>query len=104
MQILRNLVPIAGVVCATLLAASAASAQTKCFEGKTASGACVDVSLGSIMRQNVRVFTQPRLSYSGAAIAPSDDRRYDALRNWGQGLMREVYGPCVAVGQLQPCP
>jgi hypothetical protein len=77
------------------LTASESRAQTRCLEGKTAAGTCVDASLSSIMRQNVRVFTQPRLSYSGGAVAPSDDRRYDGLRNWGQGLTREIYGPCV---------
>ena len=95
MRILRNLVPVAGILGAALLAAPGAVAQDRCLEGKTAAGTCVDASLGSIMRQNVRVFTQPRLSFSGAAVSPSDDRRYDALRDWGQGLTRETYGPCV---------
>jgi len=49
-----------------------------------------------MMRQNVRIFTQPRLSYSGPAVAPSSDRRYDVLRDWGQALKRETYGPCTA--------
>jgi hypothetical protein len=71
-----------------------ASAQTKCLEGKTASGVCVDASLGSMMREGVRLFTQPRLSYSGPAVAPSSDRRYNVLRDWGHGLKREIYGPC----------
>jgi hypothetical protein len=48
-----------------------------------------------MMRENVRVFTQPRLSYGSPAVAPSNDRQYDVLRDWGQGLMREIYGPCI---------
>ena len=91
---MRILFPIAGILGAMMLAAPDAVAQAKCLEGKTAAGTCVDVSLGSIMRQNVRLFTQPRLSYSGAAVAPSEDWRYDVLRNFGQGLTREIYGPC----------
>jgi len=95
MRILRTYTLIAAVLGITF-GSLPAFAQTQCLEGKTASGTCVDVTLGSMMRQNVRVFTQPRLSYSGPAVAPSDDRRYDVLRGWGQGLKRETYGPCVA--------
>ena len=73
-----------------------AFAQTKCLEGKTKFGTCVDASLASMMRQAGRVLTQPRLSYSGPAVAPSADRRYDGLREWRQGLGREIYGPCEA--------
>jgi len=80
-----------------LLPASAqAQAPVQCLEGRTAAGACVDVSLGSMMRERVRVFTQPRLSYTGPAILPSRFHQYDALRDWGQGLRGEIYGPCVA--------
>ena len=88
---------VPAVAVAALLATSAAGfAQEKCLEGRTKSGTCVDASLASMMRQAGRVMTQPRLSYSGPAVAPSADRRYDALRNWGQGLSREIYGPCEA--------
>lgn len=80
-----------------LLAAAPVSAQQQgpCLEGRTASGACVDATMGSLMRETIRVHTQPRLSYSGHPIAPSSDRRYDATRDWGQGLWRETRGPCV---------
>jgi len=72
-----------------------ALAQAPCLEGKTVSGTCIDASLGNLMRESVRVFTQPRLSYSGPAVAPSKDHQYDVLRDWRQGLQREIYGPCV---------
>jgi hypothetical protein len=91
----RNLLFVHAAVIAALIATSTdCLAQEKCFEGRTKSGACVDASLASMMRQAGRVLTQPRLSYSGPAVAPSADRRYDALRDWGQGLSREIYGPC----------
>lgn len=96
MQILRNYAPIAAL-CGPIFLAVPAFAQTQCLEGKTASGACVDATLGSMMRQGVRVFTQPRLSNSGPAVAPSSDRRYDVLRDWGHGLNREAFGPCTAL-------
>lgn len=77
-----------------------AQSQPPCLEGRTKSGACIDATLGSLMRETVRVHTQPRLSYSGHPIAPSSDRRYDATRDWGQGLWRETRGACV----LNFCP
>lgn len=82
---------------ALLLSASPAFAQSQppCLEGRTASGACIDAGMGSLMQQTIRVYTQPRLSYSGHPIAPNMDRRYDATRDWGQGLSRETRGPCV---------
>jgi len=86
-------VPAAGLA-ALLMTSAPGLAQEKCLEGRTKSGTCVDASLASMMRQAGRVMTQPRLSYSGPAVAPNADRRYDALRTWGQGLSREIYGPC----------
>jgi hypothetical protein len=93
MHFLRNLA-LPGIVAAAL-AAEPAAAQTQCVEGRTVNGACLDASLGSLMREAVRVFTQPRLSYGGPAVAPASDRQYDVLRDWRQGLQREIYGPCV---------
>jgi hypothetical protein len=95
MRALR-LTTIAGLSALALaLAPAPAPAQTQCLEGKTVSGTCLDASLGSMMREGVRVFTQPRLSYSGPAVAPSSDRKYDVLRDLRQQLHREIYGPCV---------
>jgi hypothetical protein len=93
MQIARCLA-LVGIV-AGVLTGGPATAQTRCLEGKTAAGTCLDASIGGMMRETVRVFTQPRLSYQGPAVAPSSDRRYDVLRDWRQGLQREIYGPCV---------
>ena len=91
MRILCKLALIAAISGMTL---SAAKAQAPCLEGKTAAGACLDASIGTMMRESVRVFTQPRLSFSGPAVAPSHDHQYDVLRDWRQGLQREIYGPC----------
>jgi hypothetical protein len=87
------------VVFAWLLSVAPVNAQAgapQCMEGRTASGVCVDAALGSLIRERVRVFTQPRLSYSGPAVAPAHDRQYEVLRDWGQGLTREIYSPCLA--------
>jgi hypothetical protein len=97
---MRSHVRVAIVACAWLLssgpALAQAGAQAQCVEGRTASGLCVDATLGSLIRERVRVFTQPRLSYSGPAVAPARDRQYEVLRDWGQGLTREIYSPCLA--------
>jgi len=73
-----------------------AGPKVQCMEGRTAAGLCVDAALGSVIRERVRVFTQPRLSYSGPAVAPASDRQYEALRDWGQGLTREIFNHCGA--------
>ncbi len=97
MRIVRTSALIAALASLSLVC-TPALAQEKCSEGKTASGACVDPALAASARQTVRVLTQPRLSYSGPAVAPSADRNYDVLRDWGQGLSREIYGPCLIKG------
>ena len=85
---------VAAVVALGLtLAPASAIAQTQCLEGRTAAGVCVDVALGSMIRERVRVFTQPRLSYAGPAVVPSRDRQYDALRDGGQWLRSGIF-PC----------
>ena len=87
---------IGGVSLVPSQAFAQSAAAPVCVEGRMASGACVDATLGSMLRERTRVFAQPRLSYSGPAVPPSEDRRYDALRDWGQGLMREIFNPCAA--------
>lgn len=92
----RVLIAAISLVLSSAPALAQARPPVQCMEGRTASGLCVDASLGAHIRERVRVFTQPRLSYSGPAVLPSRDREYDSLRNWGQGLTREIYGPCLA--------
>jgi len=75
---------------------AAPQAQTQCAEGRAANGDCVDASLATMLREGVRVFTQPKLSYSGAAVVPGSDHEYGVLRDRTYGLMREIYGPCLA--------
>src|SRR6185436_11399468 len=89
----RNCATAAFLILLTL-SNSAAAQETKCLEGRTAKGTCVDASLSTLARERTRVFGQPRLSYSGAAVAPRADRRYDALRDVYQGLRTETRGPC----------
>jgi hypothetical protein len=98
MQIVRALTVIAAVL--AVQTPPPAAAQQFCPEGRTAQGTCVDAGLASTMRERVRVFTQPRISYTGPAVAPDRDRQYDVLRDWGQGLRRESFGPC----GVQNCP
>jgi hypothetical protein len=83
------------VICGLAMLSAPALGQTKCPDGMTAGGKCVEGSLAAAMRERVRVFTQPRLSYTGPAVGPDTAHRYDALRDWGQALRREIYGPCI---------
>jgi hypothetical protein len=55
------------------LAAGAAGAQTRCPEGRTASGDCVNPGLAGTMRQSAVIFSQPKLSATAFPILPADD-------------------------------
>lgn len=68
-----------------------ASAQRKCPEGRTASGACVNAPLAGAARQGTTVLTQPKLSYTGRPTLPNQDRKYDVLRD--RRLRYEIFGP-----------
>jgi hypothetical protein len=65
-----------GAVCVFAHALGGASAQTRCMEGKTASGDCVDAGLADSMRQTAVLFSQQKLSYTAYPILPTGDRLY----------------------------
>jgi hypothetical protein len=54
-----------------------ALAQTACPEGKTAGGACVNGGLANAMRNRALIFTQPKLSYTGAPVSQSRGESQD---------------------------
>jgi len=56
--------------------APAATAQGRCLEGRTASGACVNPGLADTMRQNAIIFSQQALSYTAYPVLPTGDRLY----------------------------
>jgi hypothetical protein len=64
-----------------VLALDFADAQTRCPEGRTAAGACVEASRAAALRQRVVVFTQSKLSYTALPVPLSEDRRFETLRN-----------------------
>ena len=51
----------------------AASAQSKCPEGRTATGQCVNPGLADSMRQAAVIYSQPKLSYTHYPVLPSLD-------------------------------
>ena len=54
-----------------------ALAQTRCPEGRTVAGACVKGGLASAMRHRAIIFTQPKLSYTGAPASQSRGESQD---------------------------
>jgi hypothetical protein len=67
---------VQSAICAAALIALmpvTCSAQTKCLEGRTASGECVNPALAAGMRQSAVIFSQPKLSYTAFPILPADD-------------------------------
>lgn len=65
------------VVVAQLPVAGQAHAKEKCREGQTAGGACVSSALARSMRHRAVVFTQPKLSHTGAPVAQSRGESQD---------------------------
>jgi hypothetical protein len=66
---------LAAISCLPLLP-SAANAEVKCPEGKTATGDCVNPALAAAMRQAAIIFSQPQISKTAFPILPADDRVY----------------------------
>jgi hypothetical protein len=63
-------------VCWIGLVPTPASAQTKCIEGKTRSGVCVNPLLAAVMRRTAIIFAQPKISRTAFPVLPSADRAY----------------------------
>jgi hypothetical protein len=59
-----------------LLLSSAANAEVKCPEGKTAAGDCVNPALAAAMRQTAIIFSQPKISQTAFPILPAADLIY----------------------------
>jgi hypothetical protein len=53
--------------------ATAANAQVRCLEGRTATGECVSPSLAVSARQAAIIFAQPSISFTTLPILPVDD-------------------------------
>jgi hypothetical protein len=71
-----------------------AFAKPVCKEGKTASGKCVNPSLGQVLRQRTIVTTQRKISYTGAPVAKTRDPQYESTRDGMQQQLRlEGSGP-----------
>jgi len=78
-----------------LLPAPPASAQSRnCPEGKTLSGECVNPVLAQVMRKQVVIATQPKISYTAPLYLPSEGRFYTLGRDYHE--IRVFYGnpPC----------
>jgi hypothetical protein len=100
---LRRLALIVVGLCLVLPPAPA-NAQTKCREGKTATGNCVKASREEALRRRTIIFTQPKLSYTGSPVLPGKDREYDVLRTRQPGLEYELFGPPAPPGPHGPAP
>lgn len=60
-------------LCGVLLLSASTYAQGRCFEGRTASGACVNAPLAATARQTAIIFAQPQISQTAFPILPVDD-------------------------------
>ncbi|MDA9401106.1 tail fiber domain-containing protein [Bradyrhizobium sp. CCBAU 45389] len=70
-----------------------AQAQARCPEGRTSGGGCVNGGLARSMRQRAIIFSQPKLSYTGAPVSQSRGDGQDT--NTPRSIERsyDKYGP-----------
>jgi len=74
---MRSIVGVAGLLAgAVALLPGAASAQVRCPEGRTSTGACVNPALAEASQQTAIIFAQPKLSYTAYPVLPTGDRLY----------------------------
>jgi hypothetical protein len=76
---MKSILVAAGLLGAVFIFAHApgsAGAQTRCMEGRTANGDCVDAGLADSMRQTGVLFSQQKLSFTAYPILPTGDRLY----------------------------
>ena len=93
-----------GIFClAVVLGVSgpAAAQKKKCPEGRTFAGKCVNPALAESMRQSTIIFSQPKLSYRGPAVMPSDEKKFAPLRD--RRLRYELFGPPTPGGCPPAC-
>lgn len=72
-HIVKMLVIATYLSAAMLVTVASASAEKRCTEGRTASGACVNPHLARLMRHQSIVMTQPKLSFTAPLVMPDDD-------------------------------
>jgi hypothetical protein len=77
---MKPVISIAVVVTALLLAGPA-SAEIRCFEGRTALGECVNAGLAQVMRHTGIVRVQPKITLNAPLNLPSEDSFYPAARD-----------------------
>jgi hypothetical protein len=84
------------VIVAALLLTGPASAETRCFEGRTASGECVNPGLAHALRHGAIVRVQPKISLNAPLNLPSEDSFYPAARDHHDE--RAILGPAYRPG------
>ena len=79
-----------------LLLAAPVSAESRCFEGRTASGECVNAGLAQVMRHTGIVLAQPKITLNAPLNLPSEDSFYPAARDHHDE--RAILGPAYRPG------
>lgn len=95
---MRTLIRLAVVVVVAAFAgdplgSDRALAQTRCPEGRAASGACVNGGLAKAMRNRAIVFTQPKLSHTGAPVSQNRNESQDTATPRSIERNYDLYGP-----------
>lgn len=75
---MRNITPLVILATTASLAlfSGPSSAQTRCPEGRTSSGECVNPGLARAQRQGAIILAQPKISLTAPLQLPSQDAFY----------------------------
>jgi hypothetical protein len=84
------------VIVTALLLTVSANAETRCFEGRTASGECVNPGLAHAMRHSAIVRVQPKITLNAPLNLPSEDSFYPSERDHHE--FRALFGPAYRPG------
>jgi len=83
------------VIATALLLAGPAGAEIRCFEGRTASGECVNAGLAHAQRHGAIVRVQPKITLNAPLNLPSEDSFYPSARDHHdeRALLGAAYRP-----------
>jgi hypothetical protein len=89
---------IAGFSAAIVLLPLSETAQARCPNATTASGACVNPGVTKALRNQAIAYTQQNLSYTAPPRLPSEDYNYLIARNWNEMLQLFTFPPVGGLG------
>jgi hypothetical protein len=93
---------IPGALAAAMVFATSVAADTRCPEGRTFSGECVNPAFAQAMRKHAIVYTQPKFSYTAPLVLPIEDFGYRIAPHWHEILNLFTYPSVSTTAPTRP--